>query len=54
MADWVSLARVRRARGIRGEVVVESFGSLPERFQPGLKLFVSDAQGDREAEVERA
>lgn len=54
MADWVSLARVRRARGIRGEVVVESFGSLPDRFQPGLKLFVCDAQGDRQAEVERA
>lgn len=54
MADWVLLARVRRARGIRGEVVVETFGSRPDRFQPGLKLFLSQDAGDREALVERA
>lgn len=54
MADWVLLARVRRARGIRGEVVAETFGSRPDRFQPGLKLFVSQDGRDREVEVERA
>lgn len=57
MSDWVILARVRRARGIRGEVVVESVGSRPERFQPGLRVFVRrpGAEGDGDpAEVERA
>ena len=55
MADWVVLARVRRARGIRGEIVVETFGSSPERFETGLKLVVSKrGSADSEAEVERA
>ena len=55
MADWVLLARVRRARGIRGEVVVETFGSLPERFETGLKLVVSKpGSTDFDVEVEKA
>ena len=57
MSDQVVLARIRRARGIRGEVVIESLGSEPERFQPGLRVFLA-ASGDpgpgREAEIERA
>ena len=57
MSDWVILARVRRARGIRGEVVVETFGSSSDRFQPGLRVFVARPEGGdagTPAEVERA
>lgn len=38
MAVWIDLARVRRARGLRGEVVIASLGSAPERFVPGLTV----------------
>lgn len=40
MGDWIDLARVRRARGLRGEVVILSLGSAPERFVPGLAVHV--------------
>jgi 16S rRNA processing protein RimM len=36
-SEWVALAALRRARGIRGEIVAENMGSDPERFVPGLK-----------------
>ena len=55
MADWVLLARVRRARGIRGEVVVETFGSSPDRFKEGLKVVLArPGAADSDAEIERA
>jgi len=38
MPDWVSLARIGRARGIRGEVNAEITGSSPDRFSPGLAV----------------
>lgn len=57
MSEPVLLARIRRARGIRGEVVIESLGSEPDRFQPGLRLYLG-APGEpglgREAEIESA
>jgi 16S rRNA processing protein RimM len=46
----VVLAVVRRARGIRGEVVAEMLGSRPDRFQPGMRVFL----GDKTAEIERS
>jgi 16S rRNA processing protein RimM len=60
--DWVVLAALRRARGIRGELMAESMGSPPERFTPGLRVFllselemVSELQSadSRPAELER-
>ena len=36
--QWVALAALRRARGIKGEILAENLGSDPERFQPGLKV----------------
>ena len=57
MSDWVLLARVRRARGIRGEVTVETFGSQPDRFDTGLKLSVFQpgaAKDGAQVEIERA
>lgn len=56
-ADWVALAALRRARGIKGELVAESLGSHPERFQPGLHVTLTespDARGGRPVVLERA
>jgi len=56
VSDWVVLAYVRKARGLRGEVVVATTGSEPERFQPGLVLhaFRPGSSESRTLEVERA
>jgi 16S rRNA processing protein RimM len=57
VSEPVLLARIRRARGIRGEVVIESLGSAPDRFQPGLCVYLA-GPGEpglgREAEIEHA
>jgi 16S rRNA processing protein RimM len=52
----VVLAILRRARGIRGEVLAESLGSSPERFRPGLGVTLHDPRSgsDRAAEIEQA
>lgn len=57
MSDQVVLARIRRARGLRGEVVIESLGSEPERFQAGLRVFLAppaDPGPGWPVEIERA
>lgn len=41
MHEYAVLAYIRRARGIQGEVVVESAGSPSDRFQPGLEVFIA-------------
>jgi 16S rRNA processing protein RimM len=54
---WVTLAVLRRARGIRGELVAESLGSEPDRFSPGLAvtLFADlKAERGRVVELERS
>jgi 16S rRNA processing protein RimM len=56
-SEWVALAALRRARGIRGEIVAENLGSDPERFVPGLKgilLKTLEGDGEKAAELERA
>ena len=55
--DWVALAALRRARGIRGEVVAQNMGSDSERFVPGLKgklLTTLEGTTSRDVEIERA
>lgn len=55
MADWVTLGVALRARGLKGEVVVEPFGAQAERFRIAKRVFL--AEGDRvvrEAAVEQA
>jgi len=55
MTEWVLLASIRRARGIRGEVAAEPSGSPLDRFQPGLKVWlVRNGESVKEAELERA
>src|SRR4051812_41319480 len=54
MPDWVVLATIRRARGIRGEVAA-STGSPVTRFTPGLRVsLVRDDEAVRSVEIERA
>lgn len=56
-SDWVALAALRRARGIRGEVLAENMGSDPERFVPGLRatlLRTLESESGQPAELERA
>jgi 16S rRNA processing protein RimM len=50
------LARVRRVRGIRGEVLLGDLGTAPQRFQPGLRVFLVRGESSewvRSVEVER-
>jgi 16S rRNA processing protein RimM len=56
-SDWVKLAEVLRARGIKGEVVVDAYGAGPDRFEQAGRVFVSAAGSDGlglEAAIERA
>jgi 16S rRNA processing protein RimM len=53
----VALAVLRRARGIRGEVIAESLGSEPVRFSPGLSVTLLPtlaSEYGRSAELERS
>jgi 16S rRNA processing protein RimM len=55
--EWVALAALRRARGIRGEIAAENLGSDPERFEPGLKgtlLQTLESSAGKAVELERA
>ena len=52
----MALAALRRARGIRGELLAESLGSEFDRFIPGLEVMLRpavDAESGRQAELER-
>jgi len=53
--EWVLLATIRRARGIRGEVAAQPVGSPIERFTPGLRVsLVRDERAVRTVEIEHA
>ncbi|HEV2022695.1 MAG TPA: ribosome maturation factor RimM [Terriglobales bacterium] len=51
-SDFVTVARVVRSQGRRGEVAAELLTDFPERFAERRKLFVADASGRRELELE--
>ena len=45
--EYAVVGRVRRAHGIRGELVVEPFTDAPDAiFASGRRLFVGDAEGE--------
>jgi 16S rRNA processing protein RimM len=50
-SDFITLARVLKTQGRRGEVAVEVHSDVPDRFQPGLKLSAL-ASDDRRRELE--
>ncbi|MGH9669657.1 MAG: ribosome maturation factor RimM [Terriglobales bacterium] len=50
--DFVTVARVVRSQGRRGEVAAELLTDFPERFAERRRLFALDASGRRELELE--
>jgi 16S rRNA processing protein RimM len=56
--EFITLARVVKTQGRRGEVAAETHSDIPERFTAGMKLFalpkvlVSERDARRELEVE--
>jgi 16S rRNA processing protein RimM len=52
--EFITLARVKKTQGRRGEVAVEVHSDVPGRFAPGMKLFALPAGDEkcRELEVE--
>lgn len=54
-SETVVVGRVRRAHGIRGEVLVESWSDVADRFDPGQELLVGGERGALERlRVERS
>lgn len=45
--EYISLARVLKTQGRRGEVAVEVHSDVPDRFVEGMRLFALDEQGRR-------
>lgn len=53
--DYVTIARVLRPRGNRGEVAAQDLSGGGERFAAGACVFLADPSGDRnEAVIERS
>jgi len=51
--EFITLARVVKTQGRRGEVAAETHSDIPERFAAGMKLFALDKKdARREVEVE--
>jgi 16S rRNA processing protein RimM len=51
--EFITLARVVKTQGRRGEVAAETHSDIPERFAAGMKLFALDKQDTRrELEVQ--
>lgn len=49
--DWVTIAVVRRPRGLRGEVTATSLSDYPERFAPGVSVWLRPPRGPAQAAV---
>jgi len=47
MGEYISLARVLKTQGRRGEVAVEVHSDIPDRFVEGMRLFALDERGAR-------
>lgn len=47
MGEYISLARVLKTQGRRGEVAVEVHSDIPDRFIEGMRLFALDERGVR-------
>ena len=45
--EYISLARVLKTQGRRGEVAVEVHSDVPDRFVEGMRLFALDELGGR-------
>ena len=45
--EFITIARVVKTQGRRGEVAVELFTDFPERFEPGRRVYASQGSGER-------
>lgn len=45
--EYITLARVLKTQGRRGEVAVEVHSDVPDRFVEGMRLFALDEEGKR-------
>lgn len=45
--EFITLARVLKTQGRRGEVAVEPHSDVPDRFVEGMRLFALDQSGQR-------
>ena len=45
--EYITLARVLKTQGRRGEVAVELHSDVPDRFVEGMRLFALDEAGQR-------
>lgn len=45
--EYITLARVLKTQGRRGEVAVEVHSDVPDRFAEGMRLFALDANDER-------
>jgi 16S rRNA processing protein RimM len=45
--EYITLARVLKTQGRRGEVAVELHSDVPDRFVEGMRLFALDESGQR-------
>ncbi|HHP51093.1 MAG TPA: 16S rRNA processing protein RimM [Moorella mulderi] len=54
MLKRVTVGKIRTAHGIRGEVKVEPLTDFPQRFRPGIRLFIDQGQGERAVTIEKA
>ncbi|MGQ9897002.1 MAG: ribosome maturation factor RimM [Acidobacteriota bacterium] len=53
--EFVTIAAIRRPRGLRGEVIATSLSDYPERFAPGTPVWLRPSRGTaRPAVIERA
>ncbi|QUV99596.1 16S rRNA processing protein RimM [Chloracidobacterium sp. MS 40/45] len=53
--ELITIAAIRRPRGLRGEVVATSLSDYPERFAPGIPVWLRPPRGaGRSAVIERA
>jgi 16S rRNA processing protein RimM len=43
--SWVVVGRVARAHGVKGELAVLPLTQVPERFDPGSRLYVGEGEG---------
>jgi 16S rRNA processing protein RimM len=50
--EFITLARVKKTQGRRGEVAVEVHSDVPGRFAPGMKLFAFPAGDEKRRELE--
>ena len=45
--EYITLARILKTQGRRGEVAVELHSDVPDRFAEGMRLFALDGSGHR-------